>query len=397
MRVKNLRRDSIEKQEATFSEDVRNTSNGSSVLTSPQSQPDDTSTNTPSDSGNASDSGDLTDTLRKARRSRIRRRSLVTVVLVFLVAGIYLVNLMWGEVVYSPADVSAVIRGEDVQGASYSVGVLRLPRATMGLLAGIAFGAAGVTFQTMLRNQLASPDIIGISSGASAAGVIGIVIFGMGQTQVSIVALIASLTVALLIYLLSYRGGFAGTRLILIGIGFAALLQSVVTYALSQASSWDLPTATRWLTGSLNGATWERTGPLAATALALLPIMLLFGRNLNVLRLGDETARGLGVRVNLTRVVMIVCAVILIAVATSACGPIAFVAFVSGPIAARIVGPGGSLTIPAALVGALVVLVSDLVSQYFLGVRYPVGVLTGALGAPFLIYLLARSNRGGNI
>lgn len=333
--------------------------------------------------------------LRDSRRGRIRRRTIITSILIALVAVVFAVSLMWGETVYSPSEVLAVIRGEDVPGASFTVGVLRLPRATMGLLAGIAFGAAGVTFQTMLRNQLASPDIIGISSGASAAGAIGIVVFGMGQSQVSVLALVTSLTVALLIYLLSYKGGFAGTRLILIGIGFAALLQSVVTYALSQASTWDLPTATRWLTGSLNGATWERTTPLALTVVLLIPIMLIFGRSMNVLRLGDETAKGLGVKVNTTRIVMIVCAVILIAVATSACGPIAFVAFVSGPIAARIVGPGGNLTIPSAAVGALVILTADLVSQYFLGTRYPVGVLTGALGAPFLIYLLARSNRGG--
>ena len=333
--------------------------------------------------------------LRDARKGRILRRTIITSILIALVAVVFAVSLMWGETVYSPSEVLAVIRGEDVPGASFTVGVLRLPRATMGLLAGIAFGAAGVTFQTMLRNQLASPDIIGISSGASAAGAIGIVVFGMGQSQVSVLALVTSLTVALLIYLLSYKGGFAGTRLILIGIGFAALLQSVVTYALSQASTWDLPTATRWLTGSLNGATWERTTPLALTVVLLIPIMLTFGRSLNVLRLGDETAKGLGVKVNTTRIVMIVCAVILIAVATSACGPIAFVAFVSGPIAARIVGPGGNLMIPSAAVGALVILTADLVSQYFLGTRYPVGVLTGALGAPFLIYLLARSNRGG--
>lgn len=330
--------------------------------------------------------------IRSARRSRLRRRTLMTAVLVLLVAAVYVVSLMWGEIVYSPSEILRVIGGEQVPGASYSVGELRLPRATMGLLAGLAFGAAGVTFQTMLRNQLASPDIIGISAGASAAGVIGIVIFGMSQSQVSILALIASLLVALAIYLLSYRDGFVGTRLILIGIGVAAMLHSVVTYALSQASTWDLPSATRWLTGSLNGATWERTLPLVVTVCLLLPVMLSFGRSLDLLRLGDESAAALGVRVTLARVSLIVCSVILIAVATAACGPVAFVAFLSGPIAARLI-PGGSLLVPSALVGALIILTSDLVGQYALGTRYPVGVITGALGAPFLIHLLIRSNR----
>ncbi|MGO1622574.1 FecCD family ABC transporter permease [Flaviflexus sp.] len=334
--------------------------------------------------------------LKQSRHNRIRRRGIITGLLIALLVAVYAFSLMWGEVFYPPSDVMAVIRGEDVPGASYAVGVLRLPRATMGLLAGLAFGAAGVTFQTMLRNQLASPDIIGISAGASAAGVISIVIFGMGQAQVSAVALVASLLVALAIYLLSYRGGFAGTRLILIGIGVAAMLQSVVTYALSQASTWDLPTATRWLTGSLNGATWERTMPLVWAVCILIPIIVVFSRNLNVLRLGDETAAGLGVRVQSTRVALIVSAVILIAVATAACGPIAFVAFVSGPIAVRLVGQGGSLFLPSAVVGALVVLIADLAGQFLFGTRYPVGVITGALGAPFLIYLLARTNRGGS-
>lgn len=331
--------------------------------------------------------------LRSARRSRRRRRTLIVAFLIVAVAAVYIVSLMWGENVYSPAEIVRVIRGEQVPGASYSIGELRLPRATMGLLAGFAFGAAGVTFQTMLRNQLASPDIIGISAGASAAGVIGIVIFGMSQSQVSIVALIASLLVALAIYLLSYKDGFVGTRLILIGIGVAAMLHSVVTYALSQASTWDLPSATRWLTGSLNAATWERTLPLLVVVSALMPIMLAFSRSLDLLRLGDDSATALGARVTLARVSLIICSVILIAVATAACGPVAFVAFLSGPIAARIVGPGGPLIVPSALTGALIILLSDLVGQYALGTRYPVGVITGALGAPFLIYLLVRSNR----
>ena len=328
------------------------------------------------------------------RRSRQRRRTITLALLGAAVFAVYLVSLMWGEVFYGPGEIVRVMRGELVPGASYSVGELRLPRATMGLLAGFAFGLAGVTFQTMLRNQLASPDIIGISAGASAAGVIGIVIFGLSQTAVSIVSLIASLLVAFAIYVLSSRGGFAGTRLILIGIGVAAMLQSVVTYALSQASTWDLPTATRWLTGSLNGATWERLLPLAVTVGILLPTMVALGRGLELLRLGDDTAAALGVHVNATRLSLIVCAVILIAVATAACGPIAFVAFLAGPIATRLVS--GSLIIPSALVGALIILCSDLAGQYLLGTRYPVGVITGALGAPFLIYLLIRSNRAGS-
>lgn len=330
-------------------------------------------------------------TLRQARAARRRRRALITAAMAVIVAALYLFALMWGEHFYGPGALFALFTGGDAPGgAEYAVTGLRLPRATLGLLVGLAFGAAGVTFQTMLRNQLASPDLIGISAGASAAGVIGIVIFGLGQAQVSLLALVAALVVAVLIYVLSATGGFSGTRLILIGIGIAAMLQSVVTYALSKADSWDLPTATRWLTGSLNGASWERVLPVAVACVLGLPLLVLLTRELEVLRLGDDAASGLGVRVQGVRLLAVVAAVGLIAVATAACGPIAFVAFMAGPIAARIVGPGGALLVPSALVGAILVLGGDLIGQYFLGTRYPVGVVTGALGAPFLIYLLTR-------
>ena len=145
-----------------------------------------------------------------------------------------------------------------MSGASFTVGVLRLPRALVGLLAGVAFGMAGITFQTMLRNPLASPDIIGISSGASAAAVFGIVMLSLSETAVSIVATIAALVTAGIIYLLSFKGGLSGTRLILIGIGIAAMLQSVVSYVISRAAQWDLQTAMRWLNGNLNNATMDQ-------------------------------------------------------------------------------------------------------------------------------------------
>lgn len=334
--------------------------------------------------------------LKTARRVRENKRTLITSFLALILLVLFFFTLVWGEIIYSPAQVIQVLSGEQVPGASYAVGVLRLPRAVMGLFAGLAFGAAGVTFQTLLRNQLASPDIIGISAGASAAGVVSIVIFGLGQTTTSLVAVCAALGVATLIFLLSFKGGFAGTRLILIGIGVAAMLNSVVTYALSKANTWDLPTAMRWLSGSLNGASWERGIPLIIVVAVLLPLMLALSRNLTILRLGDDTATSLGIPVGFTRIAVIIAAVALIAVATAACGPIAFVAFVSGPIAARILSPSDSLIIPAALIGGIVVLAADLLGQFFLGTRYPVGVVTGALGAPFLIYLLIRSNRAGS-
>nr|WP_211269818.1 iron chelate uptake ABC transporter family permease subunit [Rhodococcus pyridinivorans] len=335
------------------------------------------------------------DDLAASRIRRGRRRRLVIAVLATLVVAAFAASLMFGRTFYPPADVLRVVLGQDVAGANFTVGRLRLPRAVLAVVAGICFGLGGITFQTMLRNPLASPDIIGISSGASAAAAFAIIVLGLGGTGVSVVAIIAGLAVALLIYGLSYRGGVAGTRLILIGIGIAAMLDSVTSYLLSTAATWDLQETMRWLTGSLNGATWGATVPVVAALLVLGPVLLVQTRNLSMVQLGDDAAQALGVRVERTRVFAIVSPVGLIAFATAAAGPIAFVAFLSGPIAARIVGRGTSLFVPAALVGALLVLVADFVGQYAFGTRYPVGVVTGALGAPYLVYLIIRSNRAG--
>ncbi|RLV64813.1 ABC-transport system [Streptomyces sp. CBMAI 2042] len=333
-----------------------------------------------------------------ATRRRIRgasRRRLVVLVLAVLVVAAFVMTLMAGRTFYPPGDVWRVILGEQVPGASFTVGRLRLPRAVLALVAGFSFGLAGVTFQTMLRNPLASPDIIGISSGASAAAAIAIVTLSLGEVQVSVLAIAAGLGVALLVYSLAFRGGVVGTRLILIGIGISAMLDSITSYVLSQAAEWDLQEAMRWLTGSLNGATWDQVLPALAAAAVLTPLLLGQARSLSAMQLGDDTASALGVRVERTRITVVVAAVGLIAFATAAAGPIAFVAFLSGPIAARIVGAGGSLLVPAGLVGSLLVLVADFTGQFAFGERYPVGVVTGVLGAPYLVYLIIRTNRAG--
>ena len=329
------------------------------------------------------------------RRRRATKRVAVTGVLVIAVVAVFAGSLMIGQTFYGPDEVLRVLFGETVPGASFTVGELRLPRAVLAILSGFAFGIAGVTFQTMLRNPLAAPDIIGITSGASAAAVFGIVVLSLSETAVSMLAVAGALLTAFTIYLLSNKGGFAGTRLILIGIGVAAMLDAVVTYVLSEAAVWDLQSAMRWLTGSLNGATWDTVLPLAAAAVVLVPALLIRGRDLDIMRLGDDAAASLGVRLRSTRIIVIVAAVALLAFATAATGPIAFVAFMAGPIAARIVGPGGSLLLPAGLVGALLVQLADLLGQFAFDSRYPVGVVTGVLGAPYLIYLLIRTNRSG--
>ncbi|MFC6092384.1 FecCD family ABC transporter permease [Saccharothrix lopnurensis] len=331
----------------------------------------------------------------RTRTRRARRRRAVIAVLTALVLVAASVSLMVGRRFYPPGDVIAVVLGEQVPGASFTVGRLRLPRTVLATLVGLCFGLGGVTFQTMLRNPLASPDVIGISAGASAAAAFAIVSLSLSGPAVEVFAIVAGLGVALLIYLLSHRGGVAGTRLVLIGIGISAMLDSTINWVLNGAGEWDLQQALRWLTGSLNGTAWSDVLPVLGAVVVLGPLLLAQTRALATMQLGDDAASALGVRLDPTRIAVIVSAVGLISFATAATGPIAFVAFLSGPIAARLVGPSGSLVLPAALVGALLVLVADFAGQFLLGARYPVGVVTGVLGAPYLIYLIIRTNRAG--
>jgi iron complex transport system permease protein len=333
--------------------------------------------------------------IRAGRRGRARRRVIAMAILTAVLLALMAAMLMLGKTIYPVSDVVAVMLGEKVPGASFTVGSLRIPRMATGVLAGIAFGVAGSTFQTMLRNPLASPDVIGITSGASAAAVVCLVVLHWGASATTIAALVVGIATAALIYLAARGGESTGGRLILIGIGIGAMLEAVVSYVIQRAADWDVATAMRWLTGSLNGAKWDTLAPLAVAVVVLVPLVLLLSRDLRALELGDASARALGVRVDRARLLLIVAAVALACFATATTGPIAFVAFLAGPIAARLVGPGTSLIVPAALTGAVLVLAADLIGQFAFDIAFPVGVITGVLGAPYLLYLLIRTNRSG--
>ena len=335
------------------------------------------------------------DTIVQSRTRRLRRnRRVITilslVILVFAILGIHV-----GSTFLHPIDVFQALLGDTVPGVRFTLMELRLPRVVMGLLAGFAFGIAGLTFQSLLRNPLASPDIIGITSGASAAAVFGIVLLGWGEVDVSLLAVGAAIATAAAILAFSAGIGFATVRLILIGIGIAAMLDAIVAYLLSRASAWDVQTAMRWLAGSLNGVSWQAIAPLTATVGVFATILLSRTRALGTLVLGEDIARGLGLPVRSTRLLLLLAAAAILAFATAASGPIAFVAFMAGPIAVRLVGSGDPPLLAAGLCGSALVLTADFVGQQFLGTRVPVGVVTGVLGAPFLIYLLVKNYRIG--
>lgn len=335
--------------------------------------------------------------IQQGRKTRRRRWILVTATLTLLVAVLCSAMLLLGNTIYPVRDVVAVLMGETVQGATFAIKTIRLPRMLAGLFAGFAFGIAGYTFQTLLRNPLANPNVIGITSGSSAAAVFCIIVLQSSKAVTSLVAIIAGLLTTLLIYGLARGKSFSIGRMILVGIGIQAMCNSIITYLMLIGGEHSLPAAVRWLAGNLNGVKMEELPPLLISCLLLVPLIVLLGRSLKLLELGEESAKSLGVRTDRARVLLIISAVILSAIATSITGPIASVAFLSGPIAARLVGMGSANSIPAGLVGAVLVLAADLAGQFAFPVKYPAGLITGIIGAPYLLFLLVQMNRRGEL
>lgn len=331
------------------------------------------------------------------QRNRKRKYLLMTGLLAIIAFALSVSMLMLGNTIYPMQDVIAVLLGEKVKGASFAVGSIRLPRMLAGVFAGFAFGVGGYVFQTMLRNPLANPNVIGITTGSSATAVFCIVVLHASNTMVSIASVIGGLATVFVIYFLAKSASFSIGRLILIGIGIQAMLNAFISYLMVKANTHDLPTALRWLSGSLNGAKLETLWPLIVTVVICIPILLIYSKRLEMLELGEQAATALGVNPNKTRIVLIICSVLILALATAVTGPIAFVAFLAGPIAKRLVGANFSALIPAGFVGIILVLAADLIGQFAFTARYPVGVITGIIGAPYLIYLLIRINRKGDI
>lgn len=336
-----------------------------------------------------------TDPVLMGYKVRKMRWSIMNVLLASVLLILCIVALAIGNKVYSLRTILSVFSGENIQGATFAIYTLRLPRMLAGLLAGIAFGIAGSTFQTMLRNPLASPDIIGVTSGTSIATVFCILVLKIGGTVVSTVSVLSGLTVAALIYILSKGASFSGGRLIIIGLGIQAMLSSSISFLLLRASQYDVPGAMRWLSGNLNGIRLTTIPSLATVVLLFSTIIMIQGNVLRILELGEHSAITLGVKTNYSRILLLVSAVFLLAFATSTTGPIAFVSFLSGPIANQIVGKGQSNELSAGLVGGILVIASDLIGQYAFGTKFPVGIITGLIGAPYLLYLLIVLNRRG--
>ena len=330
--------------------------------------------------------------IQETGRYKIRRKHWILIGILmtclFILAAL---SLMIGNTFYSiDRVIQALIHGND-----FTIQTIRLPRLCMGIVCGFAFGLSGCTFQKMFRNPLASPDIIGVTSGAGAAAVFGILILRLNGQMISIFAIAGGLGTSVLIYMLAQKKGSVLTKMILIGLGMQAFLNAITSYFLLRAAQYDVATAMRWLSGSLNNASMDSVYRIAPVVLGCAILLVCLQRHMQTMELGDERALTLGIHVTKYRAFIFLTALILVSVAVSASGPIASISFLAGPITQRLFKGDSHILIPSGMMGILLVLSSDLIAQNFLPARYPVGVMTGLLGAPYLLYMLIRMSRKG--
>ena len=277
---------------------------------------------------------------------------------------------------------------------SFVINSIRSPRVVVAVLAGMCLASSGAIFQSLINNPLVSPDVIGVNSGAAVCAVI-LLAAGGQVTYLPFAAFVGAILAAIAVYILSWKRGIAGTRLVLIGIGINALLAAVITFVQVRYPIERVMAAARWQAGTVFGATWDDVRILGIGFLILFPIAFFLLSRLRILQLGDETATALGSSVERDRLFLLVTGASLAAIAVAVVGPLGFVALMV-PQAARLLT--GSITggsyIFTALLGGIFLLGADLIALHlFAPVMLPVGVVTAALGGPYFLILLARYNR----
>ncbi|WP_167152755.1 iron chelate uptake ABC transporter family permease subunit [Streptomyces sp. MBT27] len=327
------------------------------------------------------------------------RVALVTLLLTAAAFLVFCVSIAVGDFPIGLPKVIASLVGGGEQVDRFVIMDLRMPRALAGLVVGVALGVSGALTQSIARNPLASPDILGITGGAGAVAVFLVTVSGGAATAVtgsvglSGAALAGGLLTGLLVYFLAWRRGVDGFRLVLIGISVSAVAQAITTWLLVTADIKDVARAQAWLVGSLDNRSWDEVGVALWGTLAVLAVVACVAFQFKPLHFGDDVAAGLGVRYSLVRAVLLLCAVLLAGFAVSAAGPVPFVAMVAPQVAMRLTRHPTPPVVASGAVGALLLIGSDLIARTALPVTLPVGVVTAAVGGPFLIYLLVRANR----
>lgn len=313
---------------------------------------------------------------------------ILNVALVVLIAALAFWGMLQGDYKLAPEKVIPALMGEGKQ-IAVTFAQQRAARIVAALLVGAALGLSGAIFQVISGNALGSPDIIGFTNGAATGALLQIIVFNSGPVEVALGAVVGGLATSVLVWLLTRRTGLHGFRLVLVGIGVGSTLAAFNALLVVRASLTQAQTAASWLAGSLNDITWERTYALLGLLLVVTPLLLMLVRPLGAIRFGDQVASGLGVSVNAYRVAALFIGVLLVSLATATTGPIAFVALAAPHISKTLSRSGGVGFTSAALMGALMVLGSDLIGRFAVPGRIiQVGVVTGAIGGLYLIYLI---------
>jgi len=303
-------------------------------------------------------------------------------------------SLQHGAVNLEFTQVLAALTDDAPRNITLVVTEWRLPRALMALLIGAALGVSGAIFQSLMRNPLGSPDVMGFNTGAWTGVLVAMVLFGQHLTAIALAAMAGGILTSLLVWLLAWRNGIETFRLIIIGIGIRAMLVAFNTWLLLHASLETAVTAGLWNAGSLNGLTWAKTWPSAPLLLLMLVFAGLLVRRLRLLEMGDDSACSLGVSVERSRLLLMLVAVMLTAASTALAGPISFIALVAPHIARRLSGTVRWGLTQSALCGAVLLLLADITAQQaFMPYQLPVGVVTVSLGGIYLIVLLIQESR----
>ncbi|MFW0787559.1 iron chelate uptake ABC transporter family permease subunit [Gordonia sp. CPCC 206044] len=334
----------------------------------------------------------------------VRPRMLITVIVgLVIMVVLFLTSVGVSDYPLNPIDVARILLGGGTRIENVVVFDVALPRALVSLLVGFGFGLAGALTQMIARNPLATPDILGITAGAGAAAVAAIAFSStwgawFADIGVPAAALLGGLVTALLMYVLAWPGRRANAdidpfRLVIIGVGMTWMLQALTSYMLTRARIDDAARAQVWLVGSVSQATWSDVWPALIAFVLGLVMVIGLARPIGVLGLGPDLARGLGVRSGPATTAILLTAVVVAALCVSAAGPIAFVALLAPQIALRLTRSSTPTPLASGITGAILVLGGDLLCRTVLPGGLPVGVVTAAIGGPFLIYLMISMSR----
>ena len=326
------------------------------------------------------------------------------VALCLLLAGSAALALLIGQTQLSPSVLWDGLTGGDGPGA-LTISVLRGPRVAVALLSGAAFGLSGAVFQLLLRNPLASPDVMGFTGGSGLA-ILGAITLGVA-VPLPLVAAAGGLLAGILVITLSTPAGSRGAvegaspvTIVLVGIGVGFAASALSGFLMTRLSGPQAAEAQRWLVGSLSARDWDDARFLALAGGALSVCLALQVRALRLLELGAELGTGLGLRVGRARLLLAATGIGLSAVAVAVVGPVAFVALMAAPVGAWLAGAtdAGARLAAAALAGAVIMVLADLVARASLpGLQLPIGVMTGILGAPYLLWRLSREMERGEL